>query len=88
LTKVPAFSLKAIQLYDTIRVRHGLMLVGEAMAGKSEITDTLANALTRIGDKVDIIKINPKSVSIGRLYGDYEKLTRDWQDGILAKTVR
>ncbi len=54
------------------------MLVGEAMAGKSEITDTLANALTRINDPVEIFKINPKSVSIGKLYGDYEKLTRDW----------
>lgn len=64
------------------------MLVGEAMAGKSEIINTLSDALTRTGDLVDIFKINPKSVSIGKLYGDYEKLTRDWQDGILAKTVR
>jgi dynein heavy chain len=33
-------------------------------------------------------RINPKSISIGRLYGDFEKVTRDWQDGILAVTVR
>jgi len=32
--------------------------------------------------------INPKSVSIGKLFGDFEKLTRDWQDGILATIVR
>lgn len=27
-------------------------------------------------------------MSIGKLYGDFEAATRDWQDGILAKTVR
>jgi dynein heavy chain len=27
-------------------------------------------------------------VSISRLYGDFEKITRDWQDGILPKVVR
>lgn len=27
-------------------------------------------------------------MSIGKLYGDFEKVTRDWQDGILATTVR
>lgn len=32
--------------------------------------------------------MNPKSVSIGQLYGDFEKVTRDWQDGILATTVK
>ena len=82
------FESKAIQLFDTIRVRHGLMLVGSAMSGKSEVAETLAVALTSLGDKVCISKINPKAVSIGRLYGDFEKLTRDWQDGILSRTVR
>lgn len=37
--------------------------------------------------KVNIHSINPKSVSIGKLYGDYEKVG-DWMDGILATTVR
>ena len=32
--------------------------------------------------------MNPKSVSIGQLYGDFEKVTRDWHDGILATTVK
>jgi dynein heavy chain len=37
---------------------------------------------------VRIYRMNPKSVSIGQLYGDFEKVTRDWQDGILATTVK
>ena len=85
------------------------------MGGKSTITATLADALSRIemqkvkdaflseqeaspdnslavdqklkAPKVQIHGINPKSVSIGKLYGDYEKVG-DWMDGILAITVR
>lgn len=38
--------------------------------------------------RVRIHRINPKSVTIGKLYGDFEKISRDWQDGILANTVR
>ena len=37
--------------------------------------------------RVRIHSINPKSVSISKLYGDYEKVG-DWMDGILATTVR
>ena len=37
--------------------------------------------------KVRIHRINPKSVSISKLYGDYEKVG-DWMDGVLATTVR
>ena len=37
-----------MQLYETVQVRHGLMLVGAPMGGKSTICATLADALTRI----------------------------------------
>jgi dynein heavy chain len=39
---------KVVQLFDTVRVRHGLMLVGAAMGGKTEITNCLAQSLTRM----------------------------------------
>jgi dynein heavy chain len=32
---VLAFNLKIIQLYDTIQVRHGLMIVGPTGGGKT-----------------------------------------------------
>ena len=35
------FRAKIIQLYETIRVRHGLMVVGEPFSGKSSIVKTL-----------------------------------------------
>ena len=86
------------------------MLVGAAMGGKTAISKTLADALSRMekqscatdesslfdpintsltvkAPKVNIHTINPKSISISKLYGDYEKVG-DWVDGILAVTVR
>ena len=42
------FETKVMQLYETVQVRHGLMLVGATMGGKSTITATLADALSRI----------------------------------------
>lgn len=64
------------------------MLVGAAMGGKTAITNCLAQTLTRMQEKVEVYRINPKSITISQLYGDFEKVTRDWQDGILAVTVR
>ncbi len=45
------FLNKCIQLYDTIMVRHGLMVVGEANAGKSIVIDCLKRAMTRLKGK-------------------------------------
>jgi dynein heavy chain len=42
------FQTKTVQLYETVQVRHGLMLVGAPMGGKSSAADTLADALSSI----------------------------------------
>lgn len=47
----PEFLNKCIQLFDTIFVRHGLMLVGEAYSGKSMVMQVLAAAMTSLKDK-------------------------------------
>jgi dynein heavy chain len=41
LVLAAGFKEKIIQLYETIRVRHGLMVVGEPFSGKSSIMNTL-----------------------------------------------
>lgn len=38
----PIFLQKCIELYETIMVRHGLMVVGDPYAGKSTVIKTLA----------------------------------------------
>lgn len=36
------FETKTIQLYETVQVRHGLMMVGSIMSGKTQIVHTLS----------------------------------------------
>jgi hypothetical protein len=48
LQPTPAFVSKCLQLYDTTTVRHGLMLVGQTMSGKSAVVRMLAKGLTSI----------------------------------------
>lgn len=48
LVPMDNFLTKCIQLYDTINVRHGLMVVGTAFSGKSCVVKTLQQALTAL----------------------------------------
>ncbi|XP_063895398.1 dynein axonemal heavy chain 1 [Helicoverpa armigera] len=93
-----SFIFKVIQLYETTVVRHGLMLVGPAGAGKTKCYETLRDALTAIKGKlapdgfpftpVHTFVVNPKSITMGQLYGEFDLLTHEWTDGILSSLVR
>ncbi|CEM09924.1 unnamed protein product [Vitrella brassicaformis CCMP3155] len=90
-----AFINKCIQLWETVMVRHGLMLVGKTISGKSAVMDCLATSLGAIADgqsdvflPCEIHKINPKSITQGQLYGEFDENTHEWADGVLALTVR
>ena len=39
-------------------------------------------------EKVKINTINPKSLTIGQLYGDFDKISHDWTDGVLATVIK
>lgn len=69
-----------MQLYDTIQVRHGLMLVGPTGGGKTATCNTLRTALTSLQDsgfyKVTMHTINPKSITMGQLYGMFNEASR------------
>jgi dynein heavy chain len=58
---------KCIQLYETIMVRHGLMVVGKSFSGKSRVITSLQRAFSIIKDDPLYVNtlcyyINPKSI--------------------------
>ena len=68
LQKKSNFLQKCIQLYDTINVRHGLMIVGAAFSGKSSILETLRLGMSKLKGFENFvpcvtIKLNPKSIT-------------------------
>jgi dynein heavy chain len=97
LQAVPFFMEKSIQLYETIVVRHGLMLVGPTGGGKSCNVQCLEATLGMLKERgvegfafENVIRhsVNPKSITMGQLYGEFDANTHEWQDGVLANLVR
>ena len=87
LVETPKFVQKALEIFSTARLRHGLMVVGDSFSGKTSTLRTLAKALS-YDNKVDMTFINPKSMTLEQLYGAPDPVSQDWKDGILALAIR
>ena len=91
---IPSFTTKIRELYEMVLVRHGVMICGQTCSGKTVSIHGLKQAMTVCNSRqqpfpaVKIHTMNPKSISSGQLYGNFDDNTHEWSDGVLAVLYR
>ena len=85
LQRVGPFVTKVIQLFDTFDVRFGVMIVGLTGAGKTTCYEVLADSMTILrreknspDQRYQVVRrevLNPKSISMGELYGEVNTIS-------------
>ncbi|XP_030099868.1 cytoplasmic dynein 2 heavy chain 1 isoform X1 [Mus musculus] len=85
---IPNQMKKALELYEQLRQRTGVVIVGPSGAGKSTLWRMLRAALCKIGKVVKQYTMNPKAMPRHQLLGHIDMDTREWSDGVLTNSAR
>ena len=96
LQVVPKQIQKVVQLFETLNVRFGVMIVGPTGGGKTATYKVLADSMTQLKGvskdahfhEVKLKILNPKSISMGELYGEENIDSQEWTDGLASKILR
>uniref|UniRef100_A0A914HVR0 Cytoplasmic dynein 2 heavy chain 1 n=1 Tax=Globodera rostochiensis TaxID=31243 RepID=A0A914HVR0_GLORO len=80
---------KLSELYEQLRQRIGVIIVGPPGSGKSTLWRLLQKTLSLSGAQtVDVYSMDPKAMPRGRLLGHLDLDTREWTDGTLTQAAR
>jgi dynein heavy chain len=92
-----AWCTKCVQLYEVLGIRFGVMQVGPSGGGKTCMARCIAEAMGKLREQgspdvehqvTHTYCLNPKSISMGELYGNYNLLTNEWTDGLGSTIIR
>ncbi|XP_078258652.1 cytoplasmic dynein 2 heavy chain 1 isoform X1 [Rhinoraja longicauda] len=85
---IPNQIKKALELFEQLRQRMGVVIVGPSGAGKSILWRMLRAALGKINKMVKQYTMNPKAMPRQQLLGHIDMDTREWSDGVLTNSAR
>ena len=79
---------KALEVYEQMRQRMGVVIVGPSGSGKSVLWKMLKEALSKTGKVIKTYVMNPKAIPRHQLLGQTDMDTREWTDGVLTAASR
>eukprot|EP00924_Labyrinthula_sp_SR-Ha-C_P002719 maker-scaffold_13-snap-gene-5.1-mRNA-1 protein AED:0.01 eAED:0.01 QI:0/0/0/1/0.66/0.42/7/0/4146 len=97
LQKNDKYITKIVQQFDIFNIRFGATIVGPTLGGKTNCYNVLRNAMLNMKRRktkdarhqhVVIKVLNPKCISMGELYGEFNEVTQEWQDGLASTIMR
>ncbi|XP_068211563.1 cytoplasmic dynein 2 heavy chain 1 [Palaemon carinicauda] len=79
---------KALELFEQLQQRMGVVIVGPSGSGKTTLWRTLRQALLKMEKNVKKYVMNPKAMPRQQLLGHIDHDTREWSDGVLTASAR
>ncbi|CBY14833.1 unnamed protein product [Oikopleura dioica] len=93
------FISRVVLTFRTLKLRHGIMIIGKSGTGKTTILKVLEKTLELLSQKnhvqdgeqvqsVDSEILFIKTMNTSELYGSFDSTTKKWSDGKLTKVFR